>query len=107
MNAENNNRLINTVSKRVLGVPAEPHYCQARAPEPLPTDNFYANGCYAKVVAEIRSHFVYIAGFLLALMFVQLVGILSTCILIFCRNKHMQHPPYINIATHEDINYNL
>jgi len=108
MNAENNNQLINTVSKRLVGIREEAHYCQARAPEPIPMDNYYPSGCYAKIKQLIRSRFVYIAGVLLAVVVIQLVGLLSTCVLMFCRNKSkQQQPPYINIATHEDANYNL
>jgi hypothetical protein len=107
MNAENNNQLINTVSKRIVGIKEESHYCQAKSPEPLPTDNYYVYGCYSKIKAIIRNRFVYIAGVILALIIIQFIGLISTCILMFCRNKNTQQPPYINIATHEDANYNL
>jgi len=107
MNNENNNQLINTINKRISGVTDVPHYCQAASANPVPSDNFYVHGCYAKIRAILRTRFVYIAGITLALIMIQFIGLISTCILMFCRNKHAQQPPYINIATHEDVHYNL
>lgn len=104
MNPENNNHLINTFAKKSTSALT---YCTATSPIPTQADSYFVSGCYAKIRQVIRNRFVYIAGIILALVIIQFIGLVSTCILIFCRNKHTQQPPYMNIATHEDVNYNL
>lgn len=104
MNPDNNNHLINSHLKPKSTTLS---FCTATSPKPTDTDNYFAKGCYLKLHSIMHTRFVYIAGVILALMIIQFIGLISTCILIFCRNKHTQQPPYINIATHEDANYNL
>ena len=105
MNPDNNNHLINSHLK--MSKSSSLSFCTATSPHPTEADNYFVSGCYSKIRSIIRSRFVYIAGVILALMIIQFIGLISTCILMFCRNKHTQQPPYINIATHEDANYNL
>lgn len=83
-------------------------YCKGLAPEPRLDDNYYVHGCYIRLRYILQSQYVYIAGVLLAVLIIQFVALISTCILMICRDKlHTQTPPYINIATHEDAHYNL
>ncbi|RNA31726.1 tetraspanin-3-like [Brachionus plicatilis] len=95
--------------KRVGGSAASalPNYCRAESPEPTPVDNYYPNGCYAKLRSLVNDQFVYISGVCLGLLVVQFVGIFSTCILMFIRRSDKKQPGYVNIATHDDIQYNL
>lgn len=82
-------------------------YCTGRAPKPTDLDNYYQEGCYSKMKEIVRGRFIYIAAIILALIAIQFIGIISTCVLMCCRHKNTQQPPYINIATHEDAHYNL
>jgi hypothetical protein len=83
-------------------------YCTAKSPQPIPVDNYYPNGCFTKLKHLIREQFLYISGIILALMVIQFTGLVSISILLLCKKKqNKQQPPYINIATHEDVNYNL
>lgn len=83
------------------------HYCKGEAERPNQSDNYYQDGCYSKLKQIVRGRFIYIAAVILALIFIQLIGLVSTCILMCCRRKNIEQPPYINIATHEDAHYNL
>lgn len=83
------------------------HFCKGEAEKPNDSDNYYQDGCYSKLKQTVRGRFIYIAAIILALIFIQLIGLVSTCILMCCRRKNIEQPPYINIATHEDAHYNL
>ena len=105
MNIENNNQMLNTASKQ--GKSAMKRYCTGSALVPNQLDNYYQEGCYSMIRKLVLSRFVYIAGVVLTLAVVQFAALICTCVLMFCRSKVRQQPPYINIATHEDIQYNL
>lgn len=84
------------------------NFCTAKSPQPVPADNYYVQGCFTKLKYLIREQFLYISGVVLALVIIQLTGLVAICVLIMCRGKRgKQQPPYINIATHEDVNYHL
>lgn len=98
------------LSSRRLGgavIPEMQNYCKGQSPQPIPSDNYFVDGCYSKLKSMISYQFLYISGVCLGLLIIQFIGLLSTCILMFCKNKSKQQPPYINIATHDDIQYNL
>jgi hypothetical protein len=110
MNPTNNNNLLNSDYKVVMMSEPSGHlsFCTGTSPRPTQDDNYFVSGCYSKIRNVVRSRFVYIAGIVLALMIIQFIGLVSTCILMFCRvGGRKQQPPYINIATHEDANYVL
>lgn len=86
---------------------ALPNYCMAESPESTPVDNYYQDGCYSKLRSVIRNQIVYISGICLGLLIIQFVGIFSTCILMFIKKNDKKQPGYVNIATHDDIQYNL
>lgn len=97
----------NIVTERGAGISTVPQFCTATSPSPTSIDNYYVDGCYTKLKQTIQDRFIYIATLVMLLIVVQLIGIVSTCILMFCRNKSSQKPPYINIATNEDAQFNL
>ncbi|CAF0937529.1 unnamed protein product [Brachionus calyciflorus] len=85
-----------------------PSYCKAELPQPTPMDNYYPDGCYSKLKSIITSQFLYISGVCLGLLAIQFIGLFSTCVLMFIKkNDKLHHPAYVNIATHDDIQYNL
>lgn len=86
---------------------ALPNFCRGESPQPTPVDNYYPNGCYSKLRHVIKHQFVYISGVCLGLLIIQFVGIFSTCILMFIKKNVKKQPGYVNIATHDDIQYNL
>ena len=83
------------------------HYCTGRSPAPTASDNYYQDGCYSKLKQVVKDRFIFIAAIILGLVLIQFVGLVSTCVLMCCRHKNTQQPPYINIATHDDAHYNL
>lgn len=84
------------------------NYCTGKSPQPVPADNYYTQGCFTKLKHLIREQFLYISGCVLGLVIIQLIGLVAICVLIMCRGKrNKQQPPYINIATHDDVNYHL
>jgi hypothetical protein len=88
--------------------PSNMAFCTAKSPQPVPADNYFVNGCFTKLKHLIREQFLYISGIILALMVIQFTGLIAISILIMCKGKRgKQQPPYTNIATHEDVNYNL
>lgn len=110
MNPSNNNNLLNSQYKMMMlsdQSSSQLSFCTGTSPQPTQDDNYFASGCYTKIRSLIRTRFVYIAGIILALMIIQFIGLVSTCVLMFCRASRKQQPPYINIATHEDANYIL
>lgn len=104
------NRLGNRVAASALTM-LPVNYCTGKSPQPIPVDNYYQQGCFTKLKHIIREQFLYISGVLLALVIIQLTGLVCICILIMCRGtnkrRNKQQPPYININTHEDVNYHL
>lgn len=91
-----------SVSSRINGP-----YCTATSPVPTKLDAYNQQGCFELLKSKLQANFVYIALVFLALVLIQFTGLVATCILLCCRGKSMQQPPYINIATHEDAHYNL
>ena len=89
------------------GIRGVPHFCTATSPQPTSNDNYYVDGCYTKLKQIIYNRFIYIAGFIMLLVLIQFIGLISTCILMFRRHKRFQQPPYQNIATNEDAQFNL
>lgn len=97
------------VGKRVGGSASSalPSFCKADSPQPTPMDNYYPAGCYSKLKSIITNQFLYISGVCLGLLMIQFIGLFSTCVLMFIKKKDKKQPAYMNIATHDDIQYNL
>jgi hypothetical protein len=105
MNSENLSSFKN--GKHLIKNGSVDEYCTGKSAEPNDLDNYFKNGCYSKMNNIIKDRFIYIAAIILGLVLIQFIGLISTCVLMFCRRKNIQQPPYINIATHEDAQYNL